>query len=112
MTETHAITCPSCGGSLDVKGDEHDVRCPYCGNHIVLSQAATDAPADAPADALADASAVSTLAWVAGVPLIGGLLAPLLVSATTVVLTVIIVAGVMCMVCAIFALTFMRVPRF
>ncbi|TMC48963.1 MAG: hypothetical protein E6J26_10510 [Chloroflexi bacterium] len=87
MTATQAITCPSCGGTLDVKGDEQSAR--------------TD-----------DAAAVGAIAWVDGVPIVGALLAPLLVSATTVILTVVIVGAVMCMVCGIFALTFLRLPRF
>ena len=104
MTGTQAITCPSCGGTLDVKGDEHEVRCPYCGNQIALSPA--------PSATTDDDAVVGAIAWVAGVPIVGALLAPLLVSATTIILTVVIVGAVMCMVCGIFALTFLRLPRF
>src|SRR5207237_9995088 len=104
LTDSQAITCPSCGGTLDVKGDEHEVRCPYCGNQIALSPALS---AGKGGDEV-----VGAVAWVAGVPIVGALLAPLLVSATTVVLTVVIVGAVMCMVCGIFALTLLRLPRF
>lgn len=32
------LTCPKCGGELDIKLDEgkHDTFCSYCGNHIYL----------------------------------------------------------------------------
>ena len=40
-----ALTCPTCGGSLEYSGNSPTVRCKYCGNGIVVASQVLPPPA-------------------------------------------------------------------
>ena len=36
MSNVRSLTCPSCGASLNIEGNNPEIKCAYCGNTVIV----------------------------------------------------------------------------
>ena len=101
MSEAKTFNCPSCGAALTTTGDEAELKCQFCGNTVIVPPELRKQrdPEDGDAEPSANLADIVMPGMKPFLTFIGGIvgvsvLAPLVIT----VVTLVFIAGVMCVV--------------